>query len=61
MERYLSRKFITAILCLIASHHALVSLLITGEQYKVIIISILGLYGVANVAQKALQSKELQP
>lgn len=61
MNRYMSRKFITTLLCLAAAHHALLSLLISGEQYKVIVISILGLYGTANVVQKFFSNKETQP
>lgn len=55
MSRYGSRKFITAMLCLASAHASLLGDLITGEQYKVIIIAILALYGAANVAQKVVE------
>ena len=55
MARYGSRKFITAMLCLASTHASLLGELITGEQYKVIIIAILALYSVANVAQKGVE------
>ena len=55
MSRYGSRKFITAMLCLASTHASLLGELITGEQYKVLLIAILSLYGLANVAQKAVE------
>jgi hypothetical protein len=54
MIKYSSRKFITAMLCLASAHFSLIGALIDGEQYKVIVIAILALYGAANVAQKAM-------
>ena len=55
MTRYMSRKFITAMLCLASAHASLMGELITGEQYKVIIIAVLALYSAANVAQKGVE------
>lgn len=52
MTRYASRKFLIAIAALVCAQWSLIEALINGEQYKVIIIGILGLYGLANVAQK---------
>ncbi len=54
MIKYGSRKFITALLCLASAHFSLLGALISGEQYKVIVIAVLALYGIANVAQKAM-------
>ncbi len=53
-SRYASRKFLIAIAALVCAQWSLIELLISGEQYKVIVIGVLGLYGLANVAQKAV-------
>ena len=54
MIRYASRKFLIAIATLVCAQWSLPEALISGEQYKVIVIGIIGLYGLANVSQKAL-------
>ena len=54
MIRYASRKFLIAVATLICAQWSLLEALISGEQYKVIVVGVLGLYGLANVAQKAV-------
>ena len=53
MIRYASRKFLIAVATIVCAQWSLLESLISGEQYKVTVIAILGLYGFANVAQKA--------
>ena len=60
MNRYGSRKFIIALLALVATTWALAEFLIGEESFKAIVIGIIGLYGTANVAQKAF-AKEPAP
>lgn len=55
-SRYASRKFIVALLILIAATWALSETLLTSADYTKIVIAVIGLYGISNVAQKALAS-----
>lgn len=54
MNRYLSRKFMIAVASLVSSTWSLWERLIDASDYKAIVIAVLGLYGAANVAQKAM-------
>ena len=58
MNRYSSRKFIVAVLSLGAAQWALMESLITGSDWRVVVIAIVGLYAGANVAQKAVEGKQ---
>ena len=46
------RKFIAAVLALAAEHHALFEKLISGGEYKVLVLGTVGAYIAGNVIQK---------
>lgn len=58
MTRYGSRKFIVALLCLSANQWSLLEQLVSGEQWKVVVVAVLGLYASANVAQKFAERQQ---
>lgn len=60
MNKYGSRKFIIAMMALIEAWWVLNDKLIGEETFKAIVIAAIGLYGVANVAQK-VWAKEPAP
>ena len=53
--KYSSRKFLIAISALACTQWALFESLITGSDWRVVVIAIVGLYAGANVAQKAVE------
>lgn len=55
MNRYGSRKFIISLLSLSATTWALWEGLVDAEVFRTIVIAVVGLYGAANVGQKAVQ------
>ena len=55
--KYGSRKFIAALLSLASAHWALVEQLITGADYKALVLGTVGLYLAGNVAQQAVQGR----
>jgi len=52
--RYASRKFLVAVASLACAQWSLLEGLIDGATWRTVVIAALGLYGAANVAQKAL-------
>jgi hypothetical protein len=55
MNRYLSRKFVTAILTLISVHWALIERLISAGDYKAVVLGVVAAYMAGNVVQKAVE------
>jgi len=53
MNKYASRKFILAVLALACSTWMLWEKLLSGADYKTLVIGTVGAYIVGNVAQKA--------
>jgi hypothetical protein len=52
--RYASRKFLIAVASLGCAQWALFEKLIDGSDWRVVVIAVVGLYGAANVGQKAI-------
>lgn len=59
--RYASRKFLVAVASLACAQWSLLEGVIDGPTWRTVVIAVVGLYGGANVAQKALLAKEAQP
>lgn len=57
MSRYASRKFLAAIASLLAGTWALAEGLLTGGDYKALVLGTVGLYIAGNVGQKYLERK----
>ncbi len=57
MNRYASRKFITALLTLGSAHWALFESLIGAADYKAVVLGVVAVYVAGNVGQKALEKK----
>lgn len=55
--RYASRKFLIAVSSLACAQWALFANLISGQDWRIVVIAVVGLYGAANVGQKALVEK----
>jgi hypothetical protein len=58
VNRYASRKFLIAAASLVCAQWALFEQLIGAADWRVVVIAIVGLYGAANVGQKAVERKE---
>ena len=56
--RYASRKFLVSVLSLACAQWALLEGLVTGADWRVVVIAVVGLYAGANVAQKAVEGKQ---
>ena len=56
--RYRSRKFWIAAASLACAQWALFEQLITGADWRVVVIAVVGLYAGANVGQKAVEARK---
>jgi hypothetical protein len=54
MNRYSSRKFIMALLCLCSATALAWTGSIDSDAYQIVLVAIVGLYSGANVAQKLI-------
>jgi hypothetical protein len=58
MNRYSSRKFIVALLCLVSATFLAWGGHIDSDAYQIVLVAIVGLYSGANVAQKFISKDD---